>query len=300
MLRVITVNNDVQQWQDDEIDLRELFAKLWKKRWVIFVFVVVFSATLTSAAFLMTPVYRSTVVVVPASSERGSSGVLGSALGQLGGLASLAGLSIGSSSAETEEALAVLKSRQFTERFIAEKKLMPVLFYKKWDDVKNIWRVSKEDQPTPAKANEFFDEQVRTVTSDKKTGLISIAIDWRDREQAAEWANELVQRLNAEMRERSIGKFEASLAYLEKELKTTTTVGTQEAISRLIEAQMKQRMLANVMQEYSFRIVDKAMPADEDDPIKPKKLLMMALGPFLGGFLGVLWVLIAGAFQKPK
>ena len=59
-------------------------------------------------------------------------------------------------------------------------------------------------------------------------------------------------------------------------------------------------MLANVTEQYSLRVVDKALPADEDDPVKPKKLLMIVLGPFLGGFLGVLWVLIAGAFQKPQ
>ena len=90
------------------------------------------------------------------------------------------------------------------------------------------------------------------------------------------------------------------MGYLEKELKNTLDIGTRESINRLIEVQVRQRMLANVTEQYSLRVVDKAMPADADTPIKPKKLLMVAAGPFLGGFLGVLWVLVAGAFAKPE
>lgn len=293
------MNTDTQHWDDDEIDLRELFLKLWNKRWTIIAFVMLCTAALTTVAYKMTPIYRATTVVIPANSER-SSGAVSAALGQLGGLASLAGVSVGSSDPDTQEALAVLNSRVFTERFITEKNLMPKLYYKLWDSKKNTWKVDEEAQPTLAKAYTYFNTSIRTVTQDKKTGLITLTIDWHDRHEAAEWANELVQRLNAEMRARAIEKSEASMGYLDKELKTTAQIGTQEAINRLIEVQVKQRMLANVTAEYSFRVVDKALPADEDDPIKPKKLLMMVAGPFLGGFLGILWVLVAGAFKKPE
>ncbi len=291
--------NDMK-YSDDEIDLRELFLKLWNKRWVIIAFVILCTAALTTIAYKMTPIYRATTVVIPAGSSGASGGGLGAALGQLGGLASLAGVNVGSGDSEVQEALAVLDSRVFTERFITEKNLLPKLYSKIWDEKTNQWTVEKEAQPTLAKAYAYFDKNIRTVTQDKKTGLVTLTIDWRDRNEAAEWANELVQRLNAEMRARAIEKSEASMGYLDKELKSTAQIGTQEAINRLIEVQVKQRMLANVTAEYSFRVVDKALPSDADDPIKPKKLLMMVAGPFLGGFLGILWVLIAGAFQKPK
>lgn len=294
------MKTNTQAWGDDEIDLRELFLKLWGRRWTIVAFVVLCTAALMSAAFLMTRIYSASVVVVSAGSERSSSGSLGSALGSLGGLASLAGINIGSSDSETQEALAVLNSREFTERFITEKNLMPKLYSKIWDAKTNQWTVDKEDQPTLAKANEYFAEKIRSVAQDKKTGLITLTIQWRDRNEAAQWANELVQRLNAEMRARAITKTEAMVGYLEKELKNTTDIGTRDAVNRLIEVQVKQRMLANVSEQYSLRVVDKALPADEDDPIKPKKLLMIVAGPFLGGFLGILWVLIAGAFQRPR
>jgi uncharacterized protein involved in exopolysaccharide biosynthesis len=295
----VNINIEARQ-EDDEVDLRQLFTKLWQKRWWVISSVILFTAAFTTAAYTITPIYRASTVLIPASSERGSSGVLGSALGQLGGLASLAGISVGSGDAETEEALAVLRSRQFTERFIIDNNLLPKLFAEKWDVSNNKWKVAEKEQPTLAKANAYFTKNIRTVAQDKKTGLVTLQIDWKDRNEAAAWANELVQRLNSDMRARAIAKSDASVGYLEKELKNTSLIGTQEAINRLIEAQVKQRMLASVSQEYSFRVVDKAMAVDEDDPIRPKKLLLLAAGPFFGSFLGILWVLLMGAFHKSE
>jgi uncharacterized protein involved in exopolysaccharide biosynthesis len=295
------LNTNTQDGDGDyEIGLRQMLVILWWKRWWIISSVVLFTAAFTTAAYTITPIYRASALLMPASSERGSSGVLGSALGQLGGLASLAGISVGAGDSETEEALAVLRSRQFTERFISDNNLLPKLFAKKWDAAKNSWKVAQKDQPTLAKANAYFSENIRTIAQDKKTGLITLQIDWKDRNEAAVWANELVLRLNQDMRARAIAKTDASVGYLEKELKSTSLIGTQEAINRLIEVQIKQRMLASVSQEYSFRVVDRAMPADEDDPIKPKKMLLLVAGPFFGSFLGVVLVLLMGILLKPK
>jgi LPS O-antigen subunit length determinant protein (WzzB/FepE family) len=95
-----------------------------------------------------------------------------------------------------------------------------------------------------------------------------------------------MSRLNAEMRRRAIGKADASIGFLEKELNTTTVVATREAISRLIEVQIKQRMLANVTDEYAFRIVDRALPPDKIDVLKPKKALMLFAGLAVGLLVG--------------
>ena len=76
-----------------------------------------------------------------------------------------------------------------------------------------------------------------------------------------------------------------SLRFLEAELKRTAFVGSQGAINRLIEAQMNERMVANVTHEYAFQIVDHALPPDADDPIRPNKLMYLLLGLLLGGLL---------------
>ena len=140
-------------------------------------------------------------------------------------------------------------------------------------------------------AFKYFDNRIRAVMLDKKTGLVTMKVDWRDPEEAALWANTLVSRVNAEMRDRAIKKSEESLAFLERELEGTTLVETRQAINRLIEAQIKQRMLANVSHEYAFRVLDPAIAPDRDDPTKPKKLLILAAGPVAGLLLAIMTVL---------
>jgi uncharacterized protein involved in exopolysaccharide biosynthesis len=217
-------------------------------------------------------------------------GALGGTLGELSGLASLGALNLGGRSPDTEEALAVLRSRQFTENLIVEKNLMPRLFPKDWDSAANRWRT--DDVPTPERAYRYFDKKIRSIVQDKRTGLITLSIDWRDREEAAAWANELPERLNHEMRSRAIRESDALVGFLETELQETSTVVTRDAIGRLMEAQIRQRMLANVTQEYSFRIVDKALPPDEDNPFKPNKLRVLIIGLVVGSILGVLLVFL--------
>jgi len=284
---------------DEAEDLRAMWRTLARYRWLILACVVACSAALTTGAFLMTPVYRVAVIMAPASADR-TSGILGSALGQLGGLAAIAGVNVGSADSETEEALAVLRSRQFTERFIHDRNLMPELFARKWDAAAGRWKVPPESQPTPARAYHLFDEKIRTITRDKKTGLVTLQVDWKDRNEAAVWANDLAQRLNDEMREREIADAGASIGFLERELQNTTVVATREAIGRLLESQVKKRMLANVTREYVFRIVDSAMPPDADNPARPQKALMIVAGPLLGLVVGVILALAINAIARAR
>lgn len=285
-----TVADDLND--DEDIDFRSLFARLVGKPWWIVGSVFAFTAVSTIVAFVMTPVYRASTVLVAASNR--DAGALDSALGQLGGLASMAGISVGSADSETEEALAVLRSRQFTESFINDKGLLVKLFANDWDAREKIWKTKGGVQPSAAKAYRYFNTKIRSAVRDKKTGLVTLQIDWRNREEAAVWANELVLRLNKEMRVRAIEKANASAGFLEQELQSTSNVVGREAIGRLMESQVKQRMLANVTEEYAFRIVDKAMPPDEDDPVRPQKVKIIAGGLFLGLVFGVFVVLLSG------
>jgi uncharacterized protein involved in exopolysaccharide biosynthesis len=275
----------------EDMELGTLLELFWSRRWLIVGSAVFFTAAATIAAFVMTPVYRATAVLVPAEVEGRDAGALSAALGSLGGLASLAGANLGSRDNATEEALAVLRSRAFTESFIRDRELMPMLFESDWDTDANQW-LDSADPPTMAEGFKYFNERVRGVARDTRTGLVLVRIDWRDPTQAADWANDLVARLNAEMRARAIARTNASVGYLEQEMAKTSNVELRTAISRLMEAQIHQRMLANVTEEYAFRIVDKALPADEDDPIRPRKLVMMIAGMGAGLFIAVIAVVL--------
>jgi LPS O-antigen subunit length determinant protein (WzzB/FepE family) len=293
------VNVSLAQFRGQTLDFAAVIGCLRIRKWWLIGSAVLFAAAFTAAAFYLTPVYRASAVLVPASMDRGSGlGALKSALGDLGGLASLAGVE-GASTADSnvEEALAVLSSRRFTEGFVTDEHILPKLFASNWDAARGTWNTPKP--PTLAKAYKYFDKRVRTIIRDRKTGLVTLQIDWKDRTEAARWANKLVQRLNAEMRSRAIANADAYVQYLEKEYQQTALVPTRDAISRLIESQIRQRMLATVTQDFAFRPASEALPPDEDDPVFPRKLLLLAGGPFVGLFFGIFVVLLHAAISGP-
>jgi uncharacterized protein involved in exopolysaccharide biosynthesis len=280
------------------MDLRVIIAQVAAHPWWVVASVVLFTVAITTAAFVLTPIYRASTVLIPAKSDNTSDAGGGGLAGGLGGMASLVGITLGQGDALTEEAVAVLKSREFTERFIEDRHLMPVLYAKQWDAQAGKWKVDEKHQPTPARAFRYFDKKIRIIVPEKKTSLITLNIDWKDRIAAADWANDLVQRLNLEMRKREMTRADSAVGYLEREFETTTAVATREAIGHLIEIQVKQRMLASVTQEFAFRVVDHAVPPDRDDRYFPNRLLMVAAAPFVGLIIAILCILGYGALKN--
>ncbi len=284
------------KYDESTFDLFDLAASLWRGRRTIVASVLIAAALLAAVGFAMTPKYRAAAVLVPSNARPGSAA---QALGSLGGLAAIAGINLTKDATETAEALAVLRSRAFTEGFITELNLLPVLYASKWDAAAGRWNVADDDRPSLAQAFKYFDK-IRTAAEDKKTGLIKVQIEWRNREQAAMWVNELVKRLNAVMRARAIARTDAYIGFLEKELQSTTAVETRAAIGRLMESQINERMLANVTEEYAFRVVDRALVPDQKDKVSPKKALMIASGAIVGLVVGAFLVLLMDAVRARR
>ena len=60
--------NNMQNYYEDEIDLREIFAVLWKWKWTIIGVTLAFMVlAFAYSKFLMDPVYEARTVVAPAS-----------------------------------------------------------------------------------------------------------------------------------------------------------------------------------------------------------------------------------------
>ena len=291
------MNEDLHN--DAITDDSDLLATIWRRRRFVLAIALPFAVLFAVLAFIMTPVYRGQAVLVAASPDRSAlGGSLRSTLGSVGDIASLVGVGIGTGDSGTEEAIAVLQSRQFTESFIANNNLMPELFSNLWNNREHRWKVPAAKQPTLNRAFLVFDN-LRTVKRNTKTGMITLQVLWKDRVKAAAWTNALVQRLNGEMRTRAIASADASLVYLNSELASTFDVSTREAVNRLIENQVRQHMLANVTAEYALRVVDKALVEDADSPVKPRKVLLIGGGLLFGMLIGVACALLP-IFRNPR
>lgn len=125
---------------------------------------------------------------------------------------------------------------------------------------------------------------------------MTLAVEWRDPEQAASWVNELVVRLNNHEKQLAIKETEQSLAYLKEQLPKTSVMEVQQAIYRLIEAQTKKIMLANVRDQFVFKVIDPAVVPEKR--VKPNRKLIVFLGAMSGLVSGILLALLASNMRK--
>ncbi len=238
-------------------------------------------------AFLLPSVYRAEVLLAPVLQDKSEG--LSAIANQYGDLAALAGINVGPSKDKTAEYIAALKSRSLSVAFIKDDNLMPILFASKWDTEKKGWK-SASDVPTEWEAFKLWDEDIRTVNFERKSGLVTLAIEWKDPALAANWANSIVKKVNNKLRTEAVEDAEKSVSYLEQQLKQTTSVEIQQAIYRLIETQTKKEMIANTKEEFAFTVIDPAVQPER--PKSPKKLTLTIVGAVLGLFGVIAYVLM--------
>jgi uncharacterized protein involved in exopolysaccharide biosynthesis len=271
------------------VGLSELWA-LVRAHWRAIGLTTLFTTSVSlAAALLIPPVYRAEVTLAPVKQQANGLGGLASMAGQLGGLASLAGISLGSN--DSYENVAILKSRALTETFISENDLLPVLFSRLWDSQSKRWKAAKvESIPTLWDGNKLFQKKIQDIRLDQKTGLVSLTIDWKSPQIAASWANGIVKRCNTLVRDRAMGIGERNIAYLEDQLKKTDLAQVQQAISQILEAEIKNVMVTKGTEEYAFKIIDPAVVPKER--YSPSRTLLVILGIVLGSCGSVTWFFV--------
>ena len=275
--------NSLPQAYDDEIDLWELWDTIISGRWLIIAITALFAIGGVTYALLAQEWWRADVVLAPAEKKSAPG-----SLGQLGGLASLAGLNLNVGG--NQEPLAVLKSKGFARAFITEQDLMPALL----KDVKSM-----DGKPLDLRDAVKIFEQVRSVSDDKKTtGLVTLGVRWKDPETAASLANLLVKRLNERLRVEALAESQRNVDFLQKEIASTSVVSLQQSMGRVLEGEMQKLMLARGNEEFAFKVIDPATPPKQRDA--PKRALVAIVATLAGGFLGLLAVFLRKAIRERR
>ena len=296
-----------QTVNDDEIDLLELLRVLFNHKFSILLFTLVFGVGAFVIAITTPNTYQADILV--SSSEGG--GVGSSLASQYGGLAAIAGIDLGSGDTGLESALALLKSRKFIISFINEENLKPVLFPDAWDPEAKVWltlppsmisRIKNalvndaDDEildPKPSDLSAYAEfSAIMMVSQDKTSSLVTIKVDSEDPVVAANWANKIVVRLNAYLKNEAISQSDQNIRYLEQEIVDTPLVEFKTALYELVEAEAKSKMFANVQKEYALKVIDPAVIPER--PIKPKRSLILILGVLLGFMVGCAQGLVRG------
>jgi uncharacterized protein involved in exopolysaccharide biosynthesis len=298
--------NQIAPVYDDEIDLKELFSVLWAGKKLIIAITGVFAVISVIYALSVPNQYKASALLAPAQQQ---SGGLSGALGDLGGLAALAGVNIGGGeSGEAQIAQEIMRSWGFIAQFVTENNIAVEVFAADgWDSKNNQLSIDddlydtetqrwvrnppagKTVNPTSWELYEKFIEDI-SISADKKTGLITLSVEYFSPYLAKQWVDQLIVAINQHMQQRKLQMVNSNIEYLEAQILKTPIAEMKEVFYTIIEEQIKGKMLAEASPEYVFVTVSPAMVPEEKS--QPKRALICILGVLLGGMLSVAFVLI--------
>lgn len=298
--------NQIAPVYDDEIDLKELFMVLWAAKKLIIAITGIFAVISVIYSLSLPNQYKAMALLAPAQQQGGG---LSGALGDLGGLAALAGVNIGGGDGgEAQIAQEIMLSWGFLENFINKNDIAIEVFAADgWNKHKNQLNIDddiydieenrwvrnppsgKTVNPTSWELYEEFLEMV-SISADKKTGLISLSVEYFSPYIAKQWVDQLVVAINQHMQQRKLQMVNTNIEYLEEQILKTPIAEMKEVFYTIIEEQIKSKMLAEASPEYVFVSVSPAMVPEEKS--QPKRALICILGLLLGGMLSVAFVLV--------
>jgi uncharacterized protein involved in exopolysaccharide biosynthesis len=162
--------------QEDEIDLRDLFRALSRRRRLI-LGITAASAVVALIVSLLLPVYYKAETRILPPQDKGNN-LAAQLMGQAGGLIAIAGGAAGVKS-QGELFVAMTKSRTVLDRMVDRFQLMKLYEKKYREDARNALLGSL------------------TVREDRKSGIISLSVEDRDPKRSADMANAFVEELKS-------------------------------------------------------------------------------------------------------
>tara|TARA_B100000575_G_scaffold291984_1_gene299207 strand:+ start:7042 stop:7917 length:876 start_codon:yes stop_codon:yes gene_type:complete len=253
------------------VEIYSIFNKRLKFLLSSFIFLVV---CLVTYSLVVEESYRASVLINHAESNQNGLSTFSS---QLGGLSSLAGFNISPEESKKNVNIATIKSRVFLEDFINSSEITGEL-------------LSGSSYTATSAPDWFLYKTLRNtlnIQEDLKTGLVTLSVDWKNPEIAADWANKLVSHINNKSRLQDIEEAKLNISFLEKEIQKTKLTEVQNLMYDIMQKQTEKMMLANVKKEYAFKIINPAYPPELR--FYPKRTLMVIVGTILGS-IGLVFI----------
>lgn len=283
---------------EDEISLLDLLIVLGKYKGMI-IGVTFFVALLAVGGSLLMPnIYTGTTRILPPQQSQSSAGAL---LSQLGGLAGMAGGSLGIKN-PNDLYVAMLKSRTVMETVA-----------KRFDLQKIYEQQTMTDTLAVLGSN--------TTINSGKDGVIAVEVDDKDPQLAANLANAFIEELNKLMQTYSLTDASQKRTFFEQQLrqakdrltdaelvldKTPTTsleyldamrnLKYQEAVWEILAKQFEMAKLDESKDFPLIQVLDKAVAPEKKS--KPKRSLIVILATFVAFFLAVIWAFVREALSR--
>ncbi|MBK93433.1 MAG: hypothetical protein CMP33_04125 [Rickettsiales bacterium] len=265
----------------DEITLFDLWEIIYQSKKFLIISTLIFSMISVFYSLSLPPVWKANLLMISPQQTQSN---FQNSTSSLGGIASLAGISLPQSSNDVQTALAVLDSRIFLENFIIENNILEVLYNDDWDSENGEWY---DERPNIWSAVNLF----KSLTShkfDPDSGVIIFSIEWEDPELAASWTNNLIQELNNFLRDEEIKTGESNIFFLQQQAELASFSNLKLMLDDLILEEIKKITLAKASKDFAFKILDPAVVPLER--YGPQKRLIVIFGTIIGFSISIFLV----------
>ena len=291
-----------------DIDLREAFFLVYKEKLRIFSITIAFFFLSIIYSLSLPNIYKSQVIVVLNEDSSNLSNIAS----QIGGMSSLAGLSIpflNTGEKKSDDAIEVLKSLTFFERFINKKDFYLAFSASKgwdkssgnlilngdiYDGAQNKW-VSNEPfsidgKPSLQEVYKDFHENNFKIVKDPLTGHVLLSIEHFSPQVAKESIETIIFEMNELEREKDIANAEQSIKFLEEQMLKTNLSEVRIALSSLVQEQVKKVMVAKSSKDYLFSVLSFPYAPEEKD--SPQRFVIVSSVTLFSFFLSCLYFVL--------
>ncbi|GEK08865.1 LPS O-antigen length regulator [Pseudoalteromonas sp. McH1-7] len=289
------------------------FAKLMRYKWVVIIGTLLSAALSVLVAMEQPNKYTAKVYLVPSNAKEG--GGLSKLAGQFGGLASMAGISLGGSEGnDVDAAIEFMKSRGFLQPFIDKRTLLPeILALEKWDSNNNgyIYNPELYDVETktwvrsapPGKqvipsAWEGYISLLGSidVLYMKKKGLVELKVTTLAPELSVNITNWLVEDINEFWRTKDKHEAEEAIEYLKQKAAETSVAELRTVFYELIAEQTRSKLLSSIGDYHLVKPLSPVIYPEEKSG--PSRALICLGITFIGGLLSLIVAFILALRSK--
>ncbi|HAW57544.1 MAG TPA: hypothetical protein DCX03_00790 [Bacteroidales bacterium] len=279
---------------NDEIDLREIFKVIWKRKFWIIGFVAVVCAVTVVIVMKMDNIYESRAILRPSQNNTSQ---MSSIASSLGGLASLAGINIGSTGnvSQYNSMSAIVQDDDFIYVFVTKNKFEPRIIDK-------FEKLSSTDEYKENKkffiVKSFKDSL--NFTEDSKTGLLSLSFQNKDREFAKKVVDALLFDASAKYQMIEMRNLQERIDKYKNEIEKTSDITLKNKLAEVVAGLIQSKVLSQAQEYYGFDVIVNPGIPDAMDKVKPKRAIICIAAFFLSLFVSVFVALVLESFKGVK
>ena len=300
---------------NDEIDLKDLFFTLWRGKIYLILFSLI--SVFLGSFYLQFAEKKYTVEykLKPVGETKNSS-----SFPSLGGLASIAGIQLPTSSSNDFIIFKkLITAPEVSEIIFENKKIIKEIFRSEWDEALNNYSRPPKSKiqifvsdakklitgnidvnylpPNPRRLAIFIDKNIQ-IGEDKDTGFLKFTSETSKPELMLSLMIEATKASDKIMRQRYVDFSIEPLNFYKEKLRTARSREHREALAELIGKEEEKLMFASKGKHF---IAEPYMnPTISLYPTAPEPTLILALSLILGLFLGAVFVLMRHAIKKDR